>query len=172
MKLTRKVLHLKWQKSYFCFLNPNISELFHLLEFMVYLHNLHLTKVHTNVLQQCDGKWKQTGLWEKTNKHDLYHLPFFVAFSATVANANPLYWCHCMWSWEELRTVGSHKLVWPGSSTRWLCSFRLQLPNGKQGTIPSHFLISSHSGSLLALKEFPAFMEETDKETDNGYVLK
>lgn len=62
--------------------------------------------------------------------------------------------------------------------------FSLQLPNVKQGTILSNFLILSHPGSQLgsgkhteetripALKEFPALMEKIDKKTDNCYALK
>lgn len=85
----------------------------------------------------------------KTKNQDLYHLPIFVAFSATTANFKPR-------SDATVGRVGKKctqlaltdwcDLV---LAHHWLCVFRLQLPNVKQDTIPSHFLLLSQPGSLL-----------------------
>lgn len=60
--MTGKALYVKWQKSYFGFSNPNVSELSHLLEFMIYLDDLPLTKVDTMFSTLYNGKGKQQDL--------------------------------------------------------------------------------------------------------------
>ena len=130
--------HLKWWKSYFCFSNPNVSELSHLLDFTVYLQHLHFAKVSTNVLQLCDAanaKWKQLCLWKKKKT---WFTPF------TIFNDIFSYHSQCQATKSislyvelgrnaQLALTMWHDLV---VAHHWLYIFGLQLPNGKQGTIP------------------------------------